>query len=526
MVTQTNAVPSGGAKNKISKLPLKPKTSSLNPPLVKRTTRAGQKEVSQSKEMVVNPLSTRISLTPDEQEEVPGTPENSEDETLDYGDAENELSFDQNPYAHIPPIPSTSQKAKHGENYLTTTIERTEGCDNPAVDEFLVKSRDAFQDIVNSSGQIYDAIKVLSKGNIRSETRVDVMQRAMDIIQSVTTIQSLQMSAMQEMIRMFSSQKATQDKQNIKPSESTIKSKHAPTYTKKTTYSEVVKRTSHSLTITPKDPSETAENLTKAVKQKVNPKELGAAFSGFEKRGNKLKLSFPTKEDKTKVFNQLKGDSQFSIKESRKPSPTVILKGVRRDFPLEELIPTIIKQNDILKKVLNVTDDESTYANIEGNNNANEEIKIIKTQKNRKTDMLTNVIMMVNEKVFKQMTSQERIAIGYQYVRVLPYISIKRCYNCLGYGHIAANCEQEKLQAGEILCFYCGSNHKAENCLSKDKPDLHTCLNCTRTRRGQESFGTEINQRHHTMSNSCPVYRRIFENERAYQKYLQQNDRY
>ena len=110
MVTQKNAVPSGGDKNKISKLPLKPKTLSLNPPLVKRTTRAGQKEVSQSKEMVVNPLSTRISLTPDEQEEVEvsGTPENSEDETLHYGDAENELSFDQNPYAHIPPIPSIS----------------------------------------------------------------------------------------------------------------------------------------------------------------------------------------------------------------------------------------------------------------------------------------------------------------------------------------------------------------------------------------------------------------------------------
>ena len=82
----------------------------------------------------------------------------------------------------------------------------------------------------------------------------------------------------------------------------------------------------------------------------------------------------------------------------------------------------------------------------------------------------------------------EFIEVGYIKYRTRPYIpSPLRCFNCLHFGHILADCKISK------KCSNCGENFHLEN--EGDKCILPMkCVNC--------------NEEHHAFSNKCPKFQK------------------
>jgi hypothetical protein len=50
-----------------------------------------------------------------------------------------------------------------------------------------------------------------------------------------------------------------------------------------------------------------------------------------------------------------------------------------------------------------------------------------------------------------------------------PQLHVRQCYNCYGYGHLAAQCKHPRATCGK-----CSAHHKTEKCESAE----HTCSNC------------------------------------------------
>lgn len=96
--------------------------------------------------------------------------------------------------------------------------------------------------------------------------------------------------------------------------------------------------------------------------------------------------------------------------------------------------------------------------------------------------------------------NREKISIGWRKCRVFNYFSIKRCFKCWGYHHIAKNC------MGQETCYKCAGEHKADECRVK-KTRYVNCMHKIK------AYTLKINDEH-ALSRECPTYLRAIEEEK------------
>ena len=120
-----------------------------------------------------------------------------------------------------------------------------------------------------------------------------------------------------------------------------------------------------------------------------------------------------------------------------------------------------------------------------------------------------NLILNITADLYKCLIKNEKLRIEYQFLSVHPHVPVTRCYNCMGFNHIAKNC----LMPVEInaRCFTCTGEHETDKCPVKDNPEEHKCLNCNRNGR----FRNRTDKGHSTMSSSCPIYQETYRNNQA-----------
>jgi len=93
----------------------------------------------------------------------------------------------------------------------------------------------------------------------------------------------------------------------------------------------------------------------------------------------------------------------------------------------------------------------------------------------------------------KVLVDKRKIRIGWVVCRIRPILQPKRCYKCLGYGHMAAKCTSDEDLKG--ACFKCGDHgHLAKACIKPAK-----CRLCIRN-------GEKMTD-HAAGSFRCPVYK-------------------
>jgi hypothetical protein len=145
-------------------------------------------------------------------------------------------------------------------------------------------------------------------------------------------------------------------------------------------------------------------------------------------------------------------------------------------------IENIIKQNSIFD---NMT--ESINENI-----------VYKFSLRSRNPNLEHIVIETTPKIRKLIIENNTINIEWNRCKVAHFISIIRCFNCLGFGHFQDKCKAEK------HCSHCSSEtHTHDNC---DK-NYKKCINC-------ENYNSKIknpnqkplNTNHDCLNKSCPTF--------------------
>jgi len=84
---------------------------------------------------------------------------------------------------------------------------------------------------------------------------------------------------------------------------------------------------------------------------------------------------------------------------------------------------------------------------------------------------------------------------------VFNHISVKRCFKCWGYFHIAKNFTQDE------TCYKCAEKHKAFECRDTKK----RCVNCMFK---IQAYNWEVSDEHDALDSQCPTFRRAIQEEK------------
>ncbi|CAG4959556.1 unnamed protein product [Parnassius apollo] len=204
---------------------------------------------------------------------------------------------------------------------------------------------------------------------------------------------------------------------------------------------------------------------------------------------NKLRVEFDNKTQLKDTLTRLQGKSELKAEPVRKLRPMVILKGISKDVPADDLIQSLSRQNTVLTELIN--------------NGGGENLKLRFKRENRNAN-LYNAVLLVEPKLYNKMLDMGRISVEYQRVHVASFSPFLQCHKCLQFGHTKLRCT-----ADQNLCSHCASTeHDVGKCPNKDKPNSVKCYNChTHNTR----FNTKMDTKHTANSNTCPRLRAMRE---------------
>lgn len=101
----------------------------------------------------------------------------------------------------------------------------------------------------------------------------------------------------------------------------------------------------------------------------------------------------------------------------------------------------------------------------------------------------------------RELLKMERLKIGWVNCRIRIRPTVKQCYRCLGYGHVAKGCQKEEKKN---CCYKCGlEGHLSKNCSNNPR-----CLACAGLKLGEDQLG-------HVMgSGKCTTFRKALDEAR------------
>lgn len=80
------------------------------------------------------------------------------------------------------------------------------------------------------------------------------------------------------------------------------------------------------------------------------------------------------------------------------------------------------------------------------------------------------LILSVDEVTHTLMSKNGKVNIGWRKYYIINYISVKRCFKCWGFYHIAGTCTRP------VTCHKCAGEHKESECKSEKKNVLIVCI--------------------------------------------------
>lgn len=199
-------------------------------------------------------------------------------------------------------------------------------------------------------------------------------------------------------------------------------------------------------------------------------------------------LGCETGEEMAKLKNtvQSKLGDNFKVMESLQMKPKLKIVYIdEEEWKLndEELIDSI-KQNKIGLR------EESS-------------MKIVKRLKevNRRGRTEGAIIIEADERTHELMLSQGKVNIGWKRCPIFNHISVRRCFKCWGYNHIAKNCTRN------VACHICAGNHNSNEYTTNEKK----YINC---KYKNQSYNLRIKDDHDALSPECPTFRKVLREEK------------
>lgn len=90
-------------------------------------------------------------------------------------------------------------------------------------------------------------------------------------------------------------------------------------------------------------------------------------------------------------------------------------------------------------------------------------MRVVKIYSDKNTrDENYNAIIELEATTAANILNARKISIGWDMCKVYGYVSINRCFKCLGYNHLAKDCKNK------LACSKCGGEHKEEECKNNE----------------------------------------------------------
>jgi len=241
-------------------------------------------------------------------------------------------------------------------------------------------------------------------------------------------------------------------------------------------YSEAVKKKKENIIIIKPKTQQESETTKEVIKEKVDIRNMSMGITKLRKgREGTVILGCETGDEMIKLKDavQSKLGENYNVTDPLQMKPKIkIINISEEEMELEddELIHTIKKQNsmeesriNIVKKILKKKNKDNSQSRSKGRDGG-------------------SIIIEADEQTHDMMLKKEKLNIGWRKCPVYNHISIKRCYKCWGYYHIAKNCTRDE-----------------------------TCVNCMFKIK---TYNLKISDEHDALSPECPTYKRAIEEEK------------
>lgn len=379
-------------------------------------------------------------------------------------------------------LPVTSEEI-HGIDSFISVVRKLAGCITGAVNENKSVTGPNKRLICEAAEEIRKATKVF-------ETTLAVTSANVPAPPSTTEgLKKEIIDCVREELKKFSKQQQQQQQQQPRTQQT---SQGRPSYAQVTATDgrphALVDRcaelpaTKPALLITPKH-AKSKQDAIEAWRRSISFRNSGFAPARVQTvSNNKLRVEFNSREERDDTLNRLNGAEHVHAEPARMILPMVIIKGVSKDVPSEELVDIVIRQNTELSGL--VVGDE--------------DIRLRFLRKNRNPS-LYNAVLVAQPRLWRKMLQMERLCVDHQRVHVDEFSPFVQCYSCLSFGHIQSNCPSEVKH-----CAHCAeSSHLAADCPNKANP-VSKCINCL---KHNEKFNTNESTSHKATSTNCPRLR-------------------
>lgn len=245
------------------------------------------------------------------------------------------------------------------------------------------------------------------------------------------------------------------------------------------------------IVVKPKNHQE-SEKTKKVVKEKINITDMAVEITKLKKanKGNViLGCESKSEMENLKVTVQNKLGEDYNIMEPKGVMSKIKIVNIAEEeikLDDEKLLYAIVKQNKI------EDEREEFHMRI---------IKKIAKENNRGGENNGSLIIELDDVTHDELMKRGKVNVGWRKCRVFEYFSVKRCFKCWGYYHIAKNCVKQE------SCHKCAGKHKAEECREKKK----RCVNCMHKIK---TYNLKINDEHDALNRECPTYLKAVEEEK------------
>lgn len=257
-------------------------------------------------------------------------------------------------------------------------------------------------------------------------------------------------------------------------------------------YSDIVKNKKENIIIIKPKIQQESETTKKIIKEKVDIKNMPMGITKVRKgKEGTVILGCETGEEMNKLKDvmQSKLGENYNVTESLQKKPKIkIINISEEDMELDndELIDTIKKQNSMDGSRISIVKKISKRKNMDD------------SQSRSKGG---SIIVEVDEVTHDLMLKKEKLNIGWRKCSVFNHFSIKRCFKCWGFYHIAKNCTRDE------TCHKCAGKHKASECREKE----NKCVNCMFKIK---TYNLKIKDEHDALDPECPTYKKAIEEEK------------
>ena len=244
----------------------------------------------------------------------------------------------------------------------------------------------------------------------------------------------------------------------------------------------------------------TSEDLKTKIKSKLNIKTIGnIGINSIKKIKNNGVVIECNDKNQCKILEQNINENLSDVCKASLPTkknPRLIVYNIyddkdsdkTKEQQMEEIKESIVAQNEAINEYMKTTNSE-----------------VLKTKFfiKSKSENFKHLVIEVSPELRKIINNLQKLNINWSRNSVKDFISITRCFKCLGFGHTKANCDSKTEH-----CSTCASTHSHQTC--KAQQSGINCVNCLKyNEKIKNSNIKQLDTKHNALYSECPSLQRI-----------------